>query len=113
MPSSHQEELFRLLKKLAREERLAFKKHALLRLYQRKISVDEIKDALSRGEVIESYPYDEPLPSFLVLGYTLNMRPLHVVVALDPEEEMVWVITAYQPSEEEWEEGFRRRKRGK
>jgi len=30
-------------------------------------------------------------------------------VALDLEERMIWVITAYEPSIEMWEEGFRRR----
>ncbi len=95
------------LKKLAKEDRIGFKKHALLRLYQRKILIDEVKEALIRGEVIESYASDKPLPSLLVLGYTSAGRPLHVVVAL----KMAWIITAYQPSKEIWDTGFRKRRK--
>ena len=94
-----------LLRELARSDKIAFKKHALLRMHQRGISAEEIKEALMEGE---EYPEDKPLPSFLVLGYA-GERPLHVVVALDLEERMIWVITAYEPSIEMWEEGFRRR----
>lgn len=111
MYSSYDErELSRLLGKLAKNDRLAFKKHALLRMYQRKIMVDEVREALLNGEIIESYQSDRPLPSFLLLGYTFERRPLHVVVALDLEGDMAWVITVYQPSDEEWEEGFRKRR---
>ena len=100
-----------MLAKLAGESRLAFKKHALVRMYQRKILANEVRDALLKGEIVETYPSDKPLPSFLVLGYTSQKRPLHVVVALDTEEEMGWIITVYQPSSKEWEEGFRVRRR--
>ncbi len=106
-------ELSKLLGELAKNDNLALKKHALLRMYQRKIMVEEVKEALLNGEIIESYPSDRPLPSFLVLGYTFKRRPLHVVVALDLEGDMVWVITVYQPSDEGWEEGFRKRKEEK
>jgi len=105
-------ELPELLRRLTRKDKLAFKKHALLRMYQREVLVEEVKEALLNSEVIESYTSDKPLPSFLVLGYTLKRRPLHVVFALDLEGEMIWIITVYQPSDEEWEEGFRKR-RGK
>jgi len=56
-------ELPELLRRLARKDKLAFKKHALLRMYQREVLVEEVKEALLNSEVIESYTSDKPLPS--------------------------------------------------
>ena len=35
---------------------------------------------------------------------------MHVVVAIDKDEPMLWVITVYLPTTEEWDEEFRMRK---
>jgi len=43
------------------------------------------------------------------LGYSSEKDALHIVVALDSEEDMLWVITVYKPSPVEWNEGFARR----
>jgi hypothetical protein len=43
-------------------------------------------------------------------GYTLDGRPIHAVVAMDPEAEILWLITVYGPSLEHWEEDFRTRR---
>jgi len=79
-------------------------------MHQRGIFADEVKEALLSGEIVEDYPRDRPLPSYLVLGYTTKRRPLHIVVAVDPEEAILWVITVYEPKPEEWEEGFKKRR---
>ena len=60
--------------------RLVFRVHAIQRMFQREISVAHVRQVLSTGEVIESYPDDTPYPSRLVLGWCEG-RPLHVVVA--------------------------------
>lgn len=99
------------IKKLAAEEKLAFKKHTVLRMNQRKISADEVKTSLLNCKIIEDYPEDYPLPSGLVLGYTENNRPIHTVAALDESEEMLWIITVYEPTLLEWEEGFNKRRK--
>ena len=54
------------IKQLAERDRIAFKKHAVLRMHQRKNLADEVKYALINGETIEKYPKDRPLPSQLV-----------------------------------------------
>jgi len=65
---------------------------------------------LINGKIIENYPEDRPLPSHLVLGYTIKQRPIHAVIAIDIEESMLWIITVYQPELDEWEDGFEKRK---
>ncbi|HED00870.1 MAG TPA: DUF4258 domain-containing protein [Proteobacteria bacterium] len=51
------------IKELASKDKLAFKKHTVLRMRQRKITADEAKKALQVCEIIEYYPEDHPLPS--------------------------------------------------
>jgi len=91
------------------KDRIAFKKHTVVRMRQRRISADEVKTALKSCKMVEEYPGDRPLPSGLVLGYS-DERPIHMVVALDKEEEMIWLITVYEPMLEMWEGGFEKRR---
>ena len=48
--------------------RVVFRAHAIQRMFERKITELEVREALMAGETIESYPDDKPLPSRLVLG---------------------------------------------
>jgi hypothetical protein len=102
------------ISKLVRNDRIAFKKHTALRMHQRGISSNEVKEALQDCKIIERYPDDYPFPSGLVIGYTRKKRVIHAVVVIDEEnkeEGMVWVITVYEPDISEWHEGFEKRRK--
>ncbi len=90
-------------------DRLVFRVHALMRMFERHISVEDIQAVVSKGETIEDHPDDSPYPSRLVLGWR-GTRPLHVVVARNLSENELVVITVYEPDPALWEAGFRRRK---
>lgn len=100
----------RLIRKIAEKDRIAFKKHSVMRMRERGIYADEVKNIMLHGEIIEEYPEDRPFPSCLVFGFTEKQKPVHVVIAIDADDQIIWVITVYSPSKEEWEDGFRRRK---
>ena len=68
----------------------------------------EIKDALLNSHIIEDYPDDKRGHSCLVSGKTADNRNLHIVCGIS--EDMVWVITTYEPSQEEWETPEKRRR---
>jgi hypothetical protein len=57
--------------------------------------------ANDRGTIIESYPDDTPLPSYLVLEF-INSDPIHVVYAIDESTNIFYVITAYRPDPSIW-----------
>ena len=95
---------------LAADDKIAFKKHSILRMYQRNISADEIRQVLLAGRIIEDYQSDRPLPSVLVMGIADNGRIVHAVIAIDEDEPMLWLITVYEPNLTEWEEGFEYRR---
>lgn len=89
--------------------RLVFRVHAVLRMFERGITVDDVRAVLRTGETIENYPDDSPYPSRLVLGWS-GHRPLHVVAADNAEANETVVITVYEPNPARWEPGFRRRR---
>ena len=94
--------------KLCANGALRWTNHIMMRLLQREIGLLEVKEALMCGEVIEEYPEDYPYPSCLVLGITSKDRRLHVVCGTDGKE--LWLITAYIPNPDEWEQDLRTRK---
>lgn len=98
------------IRKWAQSSKIAFKKHTLLRMHQRSITAREIQQALICCDLVSEYPDDRPLPSFLVLGYTEKGRPLHVVVAVDVAEPMLWIITVYEPDGTRWNKALKGRK---
>lgn len=88
--------------------RLIFRVHAIQRMSERSVSVADVRSVVADGETIESYPDDIPFPSRLILGW-VGRRPLHVVAAMDTQSDAVVIITVYEPAEEQWDAGRRRR----
>ena len=87
---------------------IIFRVHALTRMSGRRISVEDVRTAITHGEVVQTYPDDKPYPSRLLLGW-VGTRPLHVVVAEDSEDGILIVVTAYEPDPIQWDSGFKRK----
>jgi hypothetical protein len=60
--------------------------------------------------MIEEYPEDKYLPSYLLLGRQ-GEEAFHVLFGADIEGQNVRVVTAYYPSAEEWEANLKMRRR--
>jgi len=88
--------------------RLVFRVHALQRMSDRHITVEDVERVLATGEVVEAYPDDHPYASSLMLGWC-GARPVHVVMAENAEDNEVIVITAYEPDPARWDATFKRR----
>jgi len=78
-----------------------FSKHALDQSILRGITVQELREAIADGEVIEDYPNDKYGPSCLVFGMTKLRRPIHLQCSY-PSRKVVKIITLYQPDPEQW-----------
>jgi Domain of unknown function (DUF4258) len=74
----------------------------------RRVSVQELREAVAAGEVIEDYPNDKYGPSCLILGFTGAGRPLHVQCSY-PSRPLVKVITLYEPDPARWVDFKQRR----
>lgn len=99
-----------ILQHAVKEGCIEWQRHALERMIEREISREEVKEVLLNGEIIETYPDDEPYPSALFLGW-VKKEPLHVAMALDFITGWCFVITAYKPDLEHFESDYRTRRR--
>lgn len=89
-------------------DQFEFSQHAVDQSIVREISVNEIREAIAVGEVIENYPEDKYGPSCLILGFTETDRPLHVQCSYS-SRPLVKIITVYQPDPQLWIEYRKRR----
>ena len=83
--------------------------HVNMRLRKRYIPREVILDAVGSFEIIESYPEDKYLPSYLVYAETETLI-FHVLFATDVPGHNVRVVTAYRPNPAEWSEDLKRRR---
>jgi hypothetical protein len=88
---------------------IIFSGHAIQRMFERGISRSSIRMCIQKGEIIEEYPNDIPYPSALVLGF-VSKRPLHIVLAIDKKKELCTIVTVYEPNNQLWENGFKKRR---
>ncbi|MBW4674569.1 MAG: DUF4258 domain-containing protein [Desmonostoc geniculatum HA4340-LM1] len=91
------------------EDQFEFSKHAVDQSILRGIRVQELKEAISSGQVIEDYPNDKYGPSCLISGLTQANRPLHVHCSY-PSRPLIKIITVYQPDSNLWNNDFTRRR---
>ena len=84
--------------------------HFIDRIGKRGIIFADVKSGINSGKIIEHYPDDYPHPSVLIFGYSTGNKPLHIVVGVGGG--FVWLITAYYPDLEKWEDDFVTRKAG-
>jgi hypothetical protein len=80
--------------------------HARFRMFERNVSTDDLIAIISSGEIIETYPDDEPCPSVLIMGF-IEAVVYHTVIAICTDH--IRVITVYIPEENKWIEYRRRR----
>ncbi|MDX2511619.1 MAG: DUF4258 domain-containing protein [Desulfobacterales bacterium] len=92
------------------EKRILFLAHAIRQMSKpdRMITTADIRNVVAGGEILEDYPDDSRGRSCLMLGF-VHKRPLHVVCA--PKDDYLAIITAYLPSNQEWENDYRKRKK--
>lgn len=88
---------------------IIYRIHATRRIFQRSINPDDIVSTLLNGNIIENYEDDFPLPSVLINGKTAKGKPLHVVAAINIEDQQLIIITAYEPDPNLWSEDYKRR----
>ena len=83
--------------------------HALNRMEDNQISMDDICSGIDTGKIIEQYPEDYPLPSCLVLGHDCEQNYIHIVLAL--HQQSIRLITVYRPNNDKWLTGYEIRRK--
>lgn len=91
------------------ERKIFWTYHVQMPLRGRIISRESLLGAVGTYEIIESYPEDKYLPSYLVLCHS-DEGAAHVQIATDVEGDNIRVVTVYRPSPREWEPDLRTRR---
>ena len=84
--------------------------HVNMRLKGRYISRDAIVSSLDKYEIIEEYPTDKYLPSFLIFTKYKNIA-IHIQIATDFKNNCVTIVTAYKPNLDKWEKDYKTRRK--
>lgn len=92
-----------------REESVRWTVHAKLRMESRSIPPQALFESIDSIEVIEEYPDDKYLPSYLVRGIWRE-RVFHAHVAVDVAAENVRIVTMYWPDSKDWDADSRNRR---
>ncbi len=98
------------IRRCAIQRKIFWTYHVNMRLKGRSISRHAIIDSYDRYEIIEQYPKDKYCPSYLVRSEYKDVI-LHILFAADVKADNIRIITAYRPTLEEWEDGFKIRRR--
>jgi hypothetical protein len=80
-----------------------------MRLAGRFIVRETILAAVGTYELVEAYPDDKYLPSYLVLARH-GSEAFHVLFATDVEGDNVRVVTSYHPDPGEWQADLKARR---
>ncbi|MGV8126808.1 MAG: DUF4258 domain-containing protein [Methanothrix sp.] len=87
------------IKDLLGERKYLITTHAIFRMSDRGVSMEDLISLIAEGEIIEAYADRKPCPAALMLGF-ISARPCHAVVAIC--KDRLSIITVYWPDEECW-----------
>jgi hypothetical protein len=91
------------------QDQFEFSNHAVDQSILRKVRVQEIREAIANGQIIEDYPQDKYGPSCLILGLTKARRPIHIQCSY-PTRSLIKIITVYEPDLSKWNNDLTQRK---
>jgi hypothetical protein len=84
----------------ARAENVRITEHAQQEMVEENIILDEVLEAIGRGQILENYPKHRRGACCLLNGLTQNGRPLHIVCTTT--RPVLIIITAYEPKPPKW-----------
>jgi len=73
-----------------------FSKHADDKWLDDNLIISEIEEAILNGSILESYPNDKRGNSCLIVGFTQNGKPIHIVCG--KSADVLIIITVYIPT---------------
>ena len=97
------------IQRCVRERKILWTYHVQMRLKGRTLSREVLLQAVNTYEVIESYPEDKYLPSYLVLCDS-HEGMAHIHIATDVAGDNVRIVTVYRPSADEWKPDWKTRR---
>ena len=104
------DEILNFIKSCIRRRKIRWTYHVNMRLKGRFISREAILSLVDSYEIIEEYPKDKYLPSYLIYAKDKG-QIIHIHIAINIEDDNVTIITSYRPTLDKWEKGFKKRRK--
>lgn len=99
----------RFIQDCVRSKSIYWTYHVNMRLRERSIPRAWILGSVEQYELIESYPEDKYMPSYLVWS-VFKETIFHILFAADTDANNVRVVTVYRPNPEEWVSNMKKRR---
>jgi len=96
------------IKNCVANRRVYWTYHVNMRMRERFIARSMVSGSVNSYKIIESYPEDKYLPSYLVRAES-DGTVFHVLFAVDETNSNVRVITAYLPDKNLWDKEMGKR----
>jgi hypothetical protein len=98
------------IKRCIKSRQILWTYHVHMRLKGRFILREAILSSVDTYEIIEEYPKDKYLPSYLIYS-EYEGEIFHIQIATDMKNEKIIIVTAYKPSLDKWEKDFKTRRK--
>jgi hypothetical protein len=102
-------DILEFIRSCVRRGEILWTYHVNMRLKDRAISREAVLSSVDSYEIIEEYLEKRYLNSYLLYAKYQD-EVIHIVVAVDEENENVRIITAYKPAVDKWDENLRKRR---
>lgn len=104
------EDILKFIKACITRRKIFWTYHVNMRLKERFIPRETLLSSVDSFEIIEEYPADKYLPSYLVYS-EYGGRIIHILAAVDAANDSIRIVTAYEPAKDKWEEDFKTRRK--
>ncbi len=101
--------ILEFIKSCVKRRNILWTHHVNMRLRGRFIKREAVLHSLDSYEIIEKYPEDKYLPSYLIYTEYEN-QIIHILIATDLDNDSIRIITIYKPTLEKWDEDFKTRR---
>ncbi|MEA1916526.1 MAG: DUF4258 domain-containing protein [Campylobacterota bacterium] len=96
----------KFIRKKVEDNNYFFSKHADDERKNDNLTILEIEEAIFSGQILENYSEDRRGKSCLVVGFTNDGKPIHIVCGTN--SDTVVIITAYIPTPPKFKNPFER-----
>jgi len=97
-----------ILKQACSSGMIKWTTHTLMRMQERNIEPTDVIRCIESGIIIEQYPQAYPYPACLIYGSSDYIEHIHLVLGYG--NGLIFIVTVYEPDEDEWENGYTVRK---
>lgn len=103
------DDILNFIKSCITRRRIRWAYHVNMRLKGRFIPREVILSSVDSYEIIEQYPKDKYLPSYLIYAEDQG-QIIHIQIAVDVKNDSVTIVTSYRPTLDKWAKDFKTRR---